>query len=157
METCIRMLRAGDVEVLRDMLGVFGRAFGDVARYGERQPGDDYLRRLLEGDTFIAIAAFAGQQVIGALAAYELRKFEQPVSEIYIYDLAVEEAHRRKGVATAMIGTLKQIAMARSASVIYVQADYGDDAAVALYTKLGTREDVMHFDIEVPARLRFDR
>jgi hypothetical protein len=28
-----------------------------------------------------------------------------------------------------------------------VQADYGDDPAVALYTKLGVREDVMHFDI----------
>ena len=32
---------------------------------------------------------------------------------------------------------------------MYVQADYGDDPAVALYTKLGTREDVMHFDIAV--------
>jgi aminoglycoside 3-N-acetyltransferase I len=28
-----------------------------------------------------------------------------------------------------------------------VQADYGDDPAVALYTKLGVREDVMHFDL----------
>jgi aminoglycoside 3-N-acetyltransferase I len=33
--------------------------------------------------------------------------------------------------------------------VIYVQADYGDDPAIALYTKLGAREDVMHFDIAV--------
>ena len=33
--------------------------------------------------------------------------------------------------------------------VVFVQADYGDDPAVALYTKLGTREDVMHFDIAV--------
>jgi aminoglycoside 3-N-acetyltransferase I len=31
-----------------------------------------------------------------------------------------------------------------------VQADHGDDPAIALYTKLGTREDVLHFDIEVP-------
>jgi aminoglycoside 3-N-acetyltransferase I len=29
-----------------------------------------------------------------------------------------------------------------------VQADYGDDPAIALYTKLGRREDVLHFDIE---------
>jgi hypothetical protein len=32
------------------------------------------------------------------------------------------------------------------AYVIYVQADYGDDPTVALYTKLGVWEDVMHFD-----------
>jgi aminoglycoside 3-N-acetyltransferase I len=31
--------------------------------------------------------------------------------------------------------------------VIFVQADYGDDPAIALYTKLGSREDVIHFDI----------
>jgi aminoglycoside 3-N-acetyltransferase I len=33
--------------------------------------------------------------------------------------------------------------------VVYVQADYGDEPAIALYTKLGVREDVMHFDIDV--------
>jgi aminoglycoside 3-N-acetyltransferase I len=37
----------------------------------------------------------------------------------------------------------------RGASVVYVQADPPDAPAVALYTKLGTREDVYHFDIEV--------
>jgi aminoglycoside 3-N-acetyltransferase I len=30
-----------------------------------------------------------------------------------------------------------------------VQADLGDAPAIALYSKLGTREDVLHFDIAV--------
>lgn len=34
------------------------------------------------------------------------------------------------------------------AYVIFVQADYGDEPAISLYTKLGRREDVMHFDID---------
>lgn len=50
-------------------------------------------------------------------------------------------------MAAALIGALQGIARERGAWVIYVQADYGDDAAVALYKKLGVREDVMHFDI----------
>lgn len=35
--------------------------------------------------------------------------------------------------------------------MIFVQADTGDEdkSAVALYTKLGLREDVLHFDIAV--------
>jgi aminoglycoside 3-N-acetyltransferase I len=33
--------------------------------------------------------------------------------------------------------------------VIFVQADPVDAPAVALYTKLGVREDVLHFDIAV--------
>ena len=87
---------------------------------------------------------------VGGIAAYVLPKFEQARSEIYIYDLAVHEARRRRGIATALITELKRIAIERGAYVIYVQADYGDDAAIALYTKLGTREDVMHFDISLP-------
>jgi aminoglycoside 3-N-acetyltransferase I len=32
-----------------------------------------------------------------------------------------------------------------------VQADYVDPPAIALYTKLGRREEVLHFDIETGA------
>lgn len=149
MEYSVRVLGVDDISALRESLAVYGRAFDDVERYTGDQPDDAYLRGLLGGNTFIAVAAFLGNDVVGALAAYELRKFEQARSEIYIYDLAVEEAHRRKGLSTAMIEALKGEAAKRSAYVIYVQADYGDDPAIALYTKLGTREDVMHFDIEV--------
>jgi aminoglycoside 3-N-acetyltransferase I len=61
----------------------------------------------------------------------------------------VAEEHRRRGIATALIEHLRGIAAQRGAWVVYVQADYGDDPAVALYEKLGAREDVMHFDIPV--------
>jgi aminoglycoside 3-N-acetyltransferase I len=69
--------------------------------------------------------------------------------EIYIYDLAVDAAHRRRGVATRLIDDLRRIAAQRGAWVVYVQADLGDEPAIALYTKLGVREDVLHFDIAV--------
>jgi aminoglycoside 3-N-acetyltransferase I len=87
--------------------------------------------------------------VVGGLAAYEFIKFEQERSEIYIYDLAVDEAHRRQGIATALINELKKIARQRGAYIIYVQADYIDPPTIALYSKLGNREDVLHFDIPV--------
>lgn len=85
---------------------------------------------------------------MGGLAAYVLPKFEQARSEVYIYDLAVVEAFRRQGIATAMIEALKGLAAARGAYVIFVQADHGDHPAIALYEKLGTREEVLHFDID---------
>jgi aminoglycoside 3-N-acetyltransferase I len=95
------------------------------------------------------LAALKDGEVVGGIAAYELRKFEQARSEIYIYDLAVADAHRRQRVATEMIRELQRIAAARGAYVIFVQADLGDPPAIALYTKLGKREDVIHFDIPV--------
>jgi ribosomal protein S18 acetylase RimI-like enzyme len=102
----------------------------------------------LASDTFIAVAALHGDAIVGGLAGYVLPKFEQPVSEFYIYDLAVDEAWRRQGVATGLIRELQRVAAARGIDVIFVQADLGDDPAIALYTRLGTREDVLHFDIE---------
>jgi aminoglycoside 3-N-acetyltransferase I len=145
--TSTRVLNPSDVGEFRSLLALFGSAFDDRKTYLSAQPDDDYLRRLLASDTFIAVATFDGTTPIGGIAAYVLPKFEQARSEIYIYDLAVHEQHRRKGVATSLITELQRVAAERGAYVIYVQADYGDDAAIALYTKLGTREDVMHFDI----------
>jgi len=143
----VRVLRPGSAGALRDMLTMFGRAFAEMETYTARQPGDDYLEGLLASSTFISLAAVADGRVIGGIAAYVLPKFEQVRSEIYIYDLAVDEEHRRQGVATALIAELRQVAAARGAYVIFVQADREDAAAVSLYTKLGVREDVLHFDI----------
>ena len=128
---------------------MFGVAFGDVETYRAKPPSGAYLRRLLGRDSFIALAALNDDEVVGGLAAYQLEKFEQERSEIYIYDLAVAEPHRRQGVATALIQELRKLARARGAYVIFVQADLGDDPAIALYTKLGIREDVLHFYIAV--------
>jgi aminoglycoside 3-N-acetyltransferase I len=143
----VQALAAQDIGLMRAMLTMFGEAFGEPATYAQAQPDDHYLRELLGSESFVAVAAVAEAKVVGGLAAYTLRKFEQARTEIYIYDLAVEAACRRQGVATAMIEELKRLARAKGAYVIYVQADHGDDAAIALYTKLGVREDVLHFDI----------
>jgi ribosomal protein S18 acetylase RimI-like enzyme len=143
----VRALDKSDLPRMRRMLDMLGVAFGDPATYSSSQPGDDYLQALLGNSSFIAIAALEQEEVVGGLVGYVLPKFEQRRSEFYIYDLAVDEAHRRQGIATAMIEELKRIAAFRGIYVIFVQADYGDDPAIALYTKLGVREEVLHFDI----------
>ena len=145
----IRPLGPDDLALIDGMLTMFGDAFGDPDTYGRARPGAAYLRRLLGSESFLALAALDGGEVVGGLAAYELRKFEQERSEIYIYDLAVAAPYRRQGIATGLILELRRIAAARGAYVIFVQADLADAPAIALYTKLGAREDVLHFDIAV--------
>ena len=129
---------------------MFGQAFNEVDTYTAQRPGESYVRELLSSDMFIALAAIDAGKVVGGLAAYELKKFEQERSEFYIYDLAVAETHRRRGIATALIEEIKVIAAARGAWVVFVQADDGDTPAIELYSKLGIRENVLHFDINVP-------
>lgn len=142
-------LGADDVLRMREMLDRFGEVFEDEETYSAAQPSDEYLHRLLADLGFVALAAVADGRVVGGLVAYELPKFERERSEFYIYDLAVVSAHRRQGIATALIEELRRIAESRHGWVIFVQADQGDDPAIALYSKLGKREDVLHFDIGI--------
>ncbi len=148
MAFTVHRLAAGDITLFRALNALFGKAFEDDENYIAKPPSDAYAAKVLSKEGIIALVALSNRQVIGGLVAYELEKLEQERSEIYIYDLAVDEACRRQGVATALIKQLGEIAVGRGAWVIYVQADYGDEPAIALYTKLGRREDVMHFDID---------
>jgi aminoglycoside 3-N-acetyltransferase I len=145
----ILRLTASDTQRLHQLNAMFARAFEDPDTYATHPPSDTYAARALAQEHVIVLVAIVDDTVVGGLVAYELDKLERERREVYIYDLAVEAHHRRQGIATALIQTLREIATKRDAWVIYVQADYGDDPAVALYTKLGVREDVMHFDIRV--------
>ena len=147
----VHQLIAGDVALMASVCTMFGEAFNDMDMYTSKRPSAAYLQSLLARDTFFALAALDGDQLAGALVAYEMIKFEQERSEIYIYDLAVAAPYRRQGIATALIEALQAIAAKRGAYVIFVQADTAeeDQPAIALYEKLGVREQVLHFDIPV--------
>jgi len=145
----VRQLQPSDVPMVRSMMTVFGDAFKEADTYTGAPPSSAYLERLLGGSHLIALAATKPGAVVSGLVAYELQKFEQERTEIYIYDIAVAEAHRRQGIATALIGELKTLAAARNACAIFVQADRADAPAIALYSRLGTRAEVLHFDIGI--------
>ncbi|MBM6595389.1 AAC(3)-I family aminoglycoside N-acetyltransferase [Microvirga pudoricolor] len=154
LASTILRLAPTDIPLFRKLNVLFGDAFVDRETYGAEPPSDVYLESLLAKEHVVALVAVAGEEVVGGLVAYELDKFERARRELYIYDLAVSADHRWQGVASALIGHLREIAAQRGVWVIYVQADYGDDPAIALYEKLGIREEVLHFDIRVePAPL----
>jgi aminoglycoside 3-N-acetyltransferase I len=151
MQHSVEILRltSADAAVLEDLNGVFGRAFAEPVTYGANPPSRAYLESLLGKEHVIVLVARMRHEVVGGLVAYEFEKFEQARREVYIYDLAVAERHRRCGIATSLIRRLQELAAKRQAWVIFVQADHGDDPAIRLYETLGTREDVLHFDIPV--------
>lgn len=145
----IRRLGNDELGAMRALNALFADVFADAENYSKHPPDDAYLASLLNRSHVIVLVAEVEGAVVGGLVAYELAKFEQARSEIYIYDLAVAESCRRRGMATALVEELQAIARDAGAWVIYVQADYGDAPALALYTKLGVREDVMHFDLAI--------
>lgn len=87
--------------------------------------------------------------MVGGLVAYVLEKYEHERSEIYIYDLAVDEPARRQGIARQLIQELRAIAWELDAWIIFVQADRVDTPAIKLYQSMGAQEEPFHFDILV--------
>ncbi|GJD77853.1 AAC(3)-I family aminoglycoside N-acetyltransferase [Methylobacterium gregans] len=149
----VRRLGPADVAALRVLNALFAEAFGDRETYAAEPPSDAWLAGLLGREHIVVLVAEQDREIVGGLVAYVFDKIERMRREIYIYDLAVAEAHRRRGAATALIAHLRGIAAARGAWVVFVQADHGDDPAIALYRGLGNQEEVLHFDIPVgPAR-----
>ena len=143
----VRRLGAGDIAAVRALNTVYAAAFEDPVTYRADRPDDAWLARQLGRDGVIVLVAEHNGIIVGGLTAYDLPKLEAARSEIYLYDLAVDEAHRRRGIATALIAELQHIAAETGAWAVFVQADYVDPPAIALYTKLGTREEVLHFDL----------
>jgi aminoglycoside 3-N-acetyltransferase I len=146
-----RRLTPDDLPLMRALNGMFGEVFGEPDTYTGDPPSDAYLRELLADPTFIALVAIDGDRVVGGLVAYEMRKFERRRSEVYVYDLGVVESHRRRGIATTLLQWTTRHAASRGAHAVMIQADRGDTPAINLYTKLGRREDIHHFDLHLPA------
>lgn len=135
---------------MRAINAVFAEAFEAPEDYADAPPDDPWAARWLANPDHIALLAERDGIPVGALTAYVLPKFEQARSEIYIYDLAVLEAARRRGVASALIDHLRVIARDIGAWTIFVQADIDpeDEPARALYRKLAVEEiTALHFDI----------
>src|SRR5580658_7514900 len=99
----LTVLGANDLSLMRELNALFGRAFDEIDTYSGEPPDDDYLTKFLARPHVVVIVAIEASAVIGGLVAYQLVKFERPRSEFYIYDLAVDAAHRRRGVASASI------------------------------------------------------
>jgi aminoglycoside 3-N-acetyltransferase I len=146
-----RLHRLGnaDLVLFRRLNALFADVFAEPETYTAHPPDEAYARAVLAKEHVIAVVALAGEDVVGGLVAYELDKLEMMRREVYIYDLAVAQSHRRQGIATALLGYVQGLAARRGAWVVFVQADHADEPAKALYEKLGNREDVLHFDLPV--------
>jgi aminoglycoside 3-N-acetyltransferase I len=142
-------LNSCDAGLLMSINELFVRVFEEPQDPLASRPGERYLAQLLACDTFIAVAALVDGHVVGGITGYLLPKAGAITTELYLYDLAVAANWRRHGVATAMIGRLRQVAREKGASVIFVQADLEDAPAIALYSRYGARRDVLHFEIGV--------
>jgi N-acetylglutamate synthase-like GNAT family acetyltransferase len=62
----------------------------------------------------------SGQSIIGVLAAYYLPWIDRNKSSIILYEIEVHSEHRKKGVGTALVQKLKDIAREEKIPEVWV-------------------------------------
>src|SRR5258708_19970204 len=119
MTLTYEQLSFSDISEFIALMKLFGEVFEEMDTYQGVKPSESYIKTFLSDSEHIILVAQEGGSVIGGLVAYELKKFEQERSEIYIYDLSVSKVYQRKQVGTTLLKTLKNTVRKPAESLLF--------------------------------------
>lgn len=128
----------GDIELeVADSLASVRRA----AHLFDHPVDDDAALAFLDDRRHVLILARLDGHPVGFVSAVELSHPDKPRSEMFVYELGVDEDFRRRGVATALMRGLIDSCEARGCGEMFVLTEQDNAAAIATYRKaLGTPE-----------------
>ncbi len=121
-------------------MAIAKRLFAMMARVFEEEhdePSDAYVERLLATQQFWALAAWAGEELVGGITAHELPMTSAAASELFVYDVAVRADHHRRGVGRALVGKLRELAGGAGFTDVFLLVEEGDDEALDFYRAVG--------------------
>lgn len=98
---------------------------------------EDFLRR--PGHVLLLATDAAGRG-IGFVSGVEMRHPDKS-PELFIYELGVDEAWRRQGVAKALLRALRTLARDRGCAGMWTGTERENTAALATYRSLGAEVD----------------
>jgi aminoglycoside 3-N-acetyltransferase I len=99
--------------------------------------GADYVTRLLSRNDFCALAALEDGKPIGGLTAFILPLTRSELAELFIYDIAVQRAHRRRGIGRQLVDTIRGLAADAGIATTWVPAEDNDAGALEFYRAIG--------------------
>jgi aminoglycoside 3-N-acetyltransferase I len=85
--------------------------------------------------------AFVDGKEVGFVTAYRLQRFDNLKAEVLIYEIGVDEAFRRRGIASALIAEIKKWAAYVGANEAWVLTEEDNEIAHSLYQKTGGVKD----------------
>jgi ribosomal protein S18 acetylase RimI-like enzyme len=127
----IRQLRPGDEEI--------------VEQLATREP----RTALLDDPHVIFLVAIDDGRPVGFVLAYELLRRHGHEAMFCIYEVEVDAALRRRGIATRLLRELAQIARRRGIAEAFVLTEADNAAAMRLYESVGGEaQDVVEWDFD---------
>lgn len=129
----IRRLDAAEPHRARETFAMMAQVFDEEFV----PPRIAYMERLLRRPDFWVFAALADDTVVGGVTAFSLPLTRAEQQELFLYDIAVHEDWRRKGIGRALVRTLLQAASAEGILEAFVLADDEDTHALDFYRAVG--------------------
>ncbi len=133
----IKKLNDSDTGKLQQQLLLFSHVFNQKHF---SMPSTIHLQKMLANPHHLVFVATLNDAVIGGLTAYLLPEFETETSLVYIYDLAVQTEHQRKGIGKQLIASINKFCKQQGITEVFVQAEEKDEYAVNFYRKTGGKE-----------------
>lgn len=130
-----RVLRLGppDIEVARRTFALMAEVFGQP----QAPLSDGYLDLLLARPDFWVLTAICDGSVVGGLTAHTLMMTTFEGAEVFLYDIAVDPDHQRRGFGRRLVDTLRREANSLGINTMFVPADDEDTHALDFYLALG--------------------
>jgi ribosomal protein S18 acetylase RimI-like enzyme len=99
-------------------------------------PRPDAVNRFLGDPNHHLLIAYSGDVPAGFVSGVAVTHPDKG-TEMFLYELAVDEAHRRQGIGTTLVEALRDLARERGCYGMWVLTDDDNAAAGATYRKAG--------------------
>jgi aminoglycoside 3-N-acetyltransferase I len=120
-----RLVRGEEGEVLR------------AAHLFDEPPDPSAVRSYLEDNRDVFLLACEGDEPVGFLRGTELGQLKSQRKQMFLYEIAVEENSRRRGIGRELVEWLLRHCAERGFEEIFVFTDPANQAAVMLYRSTG--------------------
>jgi ribosomal protein S18 acetylase RimI-like enzyme len=99
-------------------------------------PVPEATARFLAQEHSHLLIAYVDDQPAGFVSGVETTHPDKG-TEMFLYELSVDDAHLRRGIGTALVEALKALAAERGCYAMWTGTAAGDTAAQATYKKAG--------------------
>jgi ribosomal protein S18 acetylase RimI-like enzyme len=117
-------------------------AAGDASRVMEAAhlfdspPVPGAIERFLADPNHHLLIAYSAGAPLGFVSGVEVTHPDKG-TEMFLYELAVDQHHRHRGIGTALVNALAELARSRDCYGMWVLTDDENAAAAATYAKAG--------------------
>jgi len=95
------------------------------------------VEKFLSDPACYLLFATDGDEVVGSLNGYALKRPYRPEPQFLLYEVGVKEKYRDQGVGTALVRAFVSEARAAGAFEVWVLTDRTNTAALRIYEKSG--------------------